>query len=197
MGGSFFLDGGAGLGLWDCTEVPHTTRVWGERPATHVPPWRGRGRRPQRERLVASAPEARPVGEGAAALPAEAWTRQTIKAGSQGPMVAACAAIRMGAVRDTWPGPDVWVVRRRHRETGELKTSLCHAPVDTALATQVRLSGMRWPIETCWEDRKPLLGMGEYAVRGWVGWHHHRTLGILAHFFVVRRRLRFKKKPQR
>src|SRR5882672_2033742 len=64
-----FLDGGAGLGLWDCTAVPHTTRVWGERPATHVPPWRGRGRRPPRER---------PVGEGAAALPAEAWTRQTI-----------------------------------------------------------------------------------------------------------------------
>ena len=45
---------------WACgivAEVPHTTRVWDERPATHVPPWRGRGRRPQRERLVAGAPD--------------------------------------------------------------------------------------------------------------------------------------------
>ncbi len=38
------------------------------------------------------------------------------------------------------------------------------------------------------------LGMGDDAVRGWVGWHQHRTLVILAHFFVVRLRLRLKKK---
>ena len=83
-----FLEGGAGLGLWYFAEVPHSTRVWAERPAMHIPPWRGRGRRPQRQRLVEGAPEARTVQEGAAALPAEAWTRQTIKEGSQGGSVA-------------------------------------------------------------------------------------------------------------
>ena len=124
-----FLDGVAGLGLWYFAEVPHTTRVWEERPATHIPPWRGRGRRPQRERLVEGAPEARTVLEVAAALPAEAWTRQTIKEGSQGPMVAEFAALRVVAVRDALPGPDVWLVLRRHVETGELKTYLCNAPV--------------------------------------------------------------------
>jgi SRSO17 transposase len=191
-----FLDDVAGLGLWYCTEVPHTTRVWEERPATHLPPWRGRGRRPQRERLVAGAPEARTVMEVAAALPAEAWTRQTIKEGSQGPMVAEFATRRVVAVRDALPGPDVWVVLRRHVETGELKISLCNAPVDTALETCVRMSGMRWPIETCFEDGKQLLGMGDYEVRSWTGWHHHMTLVILAHFFVVRMSLRLKKKPQ-
>src|SRR6266404_3825201 len=40
-----FLDGVAGLGLWYFAEVSHTTRVWQERPATRVPPWRGRARR--------------------------------------------------------------------------------------------------------------------------------------------------------
>ena len=190
-----FLDGVAGLGLWYFAEVPHTTRVWAERPATHIPPRRGRGRRPQRERLVAGAPEARTVLEMAAALPAEAWTRQTIKEGSQGPMVAEFAAMRVVAVRDTLPGPDVWLVLRRHVETGELKTYLCNAPVDTALETLVRMSGMRWPIETCFEDSKQLLGMGDYEVRSWTGWHHHMTLVILAHFFVVRMSLRLKKSP--
>ena len=190
-----FLDGVAGLGLWYVAEVPHSTRVWDERPAIHIPPRRGRGRRPQRTRLVAGAPEAQPVLEVAAALPAEAWTRQTSKEGSQGPMVAEFAAIRVVAVRDTLPGPDVWLVRRRHVETGELKTYLCNAPVDTALETRVRMSGMRWPIETCFEDGKQLLGMGDYEVRSWTGWHHHMTLVILAHFFVVRMRLRLKKSP--
>jgi SRSO17 transposase len=192
-----FLDGVAGLGLWYFAEVSHTTRVWQERPATHVPPWRGRGRRPQRERLVEGAPAARTVREVAATLPAVAWARQTIKEGSQGPMVAEFAALRVIAVRDTLPGPDVWLVLRRHLETGELKAYLCNAPRDTALETQVRLSGMRWPIETCFEDSKQLLGMGDYEVRSWTGWHHHMTLVILAHFFVVRMSLRLKKKRPR
>jgi len=121
-----FLEGVAGLGLWYFAEVPHTTRVWGERPATHVPPWRGRGRRPQRERLVDGTPEACPVLEVAAALPAEAWARQTIKDGSQGPRVAEFATLRVLAMRDTWPGPAVWLVLRRHRETGALQTYLCN-----------------------------------------------------------------------
>ena len=151
-GNPALLDGVAGLGLWYFAEVPHSTRVWEARPATHIPPWRGRGRRPQRERLVEGAPEARTVLEVATALPPEAWARQTIKEGSQGPMVAAFATLRVVAVRDALPGPDVWLVLRRHVETGELKTSLCNAPGDTAGATHVRMSGMRWPIETCFED---------------------------------------------
>ena len=192
-----FLDGVAESGLWYFAEVPHATRVWEERPATHLPPWRGRGRRPQRKRLVEDAPEARTVLEVAATRPTEAWTRQTIKEGSQGPMVAEFATLRVLAVRDALPGPDVWLVLRRHVETGELKTYLCNAPLDTVLATHVRMSGMRWPIETCFEDSKQLLGMGDYEVRSWTGWHHHMTLVILAHFFVVRMSLRFKKKRQR
>jgi SRSO17 transposase len=194
-GNPAFLDGVAGLGLWYFAEVPHSTRVWEARPATHVPPWRGRGRHPQRGRLVEGAPAARTVLAMAGALPAEAWTRQTIKEGSQGPMVAEFAAIRVIAVRDTLPGPDVWLMLRRHLETGELKTYLCNAPVDTALAKLVHMSGMRWPIETCFEDSKQLLGMGDYEVRSWTGWHHHMTLVILAHFFVVRMSLRLKKSP--
>src|SRR6266853_285974 len=190
-----FLDGVAGLGLWYFTEGPPTTRVWPERPATHSPPRRGRGRRPQRECLVEGAPAARTVLEVAAVLPAEAWTRQTIKEGSQGPMVAEFATLRVVAVRDALPGPDVWLVLRRHVETGELKTYLCNAPVDTAVETRVRMSGMRWPIETCFEDSKQLLGMGDYEVRSWTGWQHHMTLVILAHFFVVRMSLRLKKSP--
>ena len=142
---------------------------------------------------MTGAPEVRTVLEVAAALPVEAWSRQTIKEGSQGPMVAEFAAMRVIAVRDALPGPEVWLVLRRHMETGELKTYLCNAPRDTALETQVRMSGMRWPIETCFEDSKQLLGMGDYEVRSWPGWHHHMTLVMLAHLFVVRLSLKLKK----
>ena len=143
-----------------------------------------------RARLVAGAPEARTGRAGAVALPAEARTHQTSKAGSPGSRVAECAAMRGGAVRDTWPGPAVCLVRRRPLETGELKTSLSQALVDTAWDTQVRRSGRRWPIAPCCADGKPRLGRGDDAGRRWPGWQHPRTWVILAHFFVGRRTLR-------
>jgi SRSO17 transposase len=53
---------------------------------------------------------------------------------------------------------------------------------------------MRWPIETCFEDSKQLLGMGDYEVRSFAGWHHHMTLVMLAHHFLVRLQSHVKKK---
>ena len=94
------------------------------------------------------------------------------------------------------PGPEVWLILRRNVLTGELKTYLSNAPVDIPQTTLVRLSGMRWPIETCFEDGKQLLGMGDYEVRSWRGWHHHMTLCVLDHFFLVRLRCRLKKTPR-
>ena len=108
-------------------------------------------------------------------------------------MVADFSAMRVVTIRDALPGPEVWLVLRRHIDTGELKTYLCNAPAITWLETLARLSGMRWPIETCFEESKQYLGMGDYEVRSWRGWHHHMTLCILAHFFLVRQQQRLKK----
>jgi SRSO17 transposase len=44
---------------------------------------------------------------------------------------------------------------------------------------------MRWPIETCFEDSQPWLGMGDDEVRCWTGWYHHLCLVLLAHFWGV------------
>ncbi len=56
---------------------------------------------------------------------------------------------------------------------------------------------MRWPVETCFEHGKQEIGLGDYQVRSWTGWHHHMTLRILAHAFLVRMQLRLKDKaPQ-
>jgi SRSO17 transposase len=116
------------------------------------------------------------VGQLGTWLPAARWTRQTIKEGSKGPLVADFAAVRMITVREGLPGPEVWVVLRRNPLTGELKTYLSNAPAETALAELVRVSGMHWPIETCFEEGKQYLGMGDDEVHSWRGWHHHIPL---------------------
>jgi SRSO17 transposase len=186
----------AGLGLWYDAEVPHDTQVWRERPATTVPAGAGRGRQPTRTQIVAGAPQAQPVALLAAAVPVSRWSRQTIKEGSKGPIGADCVAVRVVAVRDGLPGPEGWLILRRHVLPGELKTSLSNASADTALPTLVRLSGRRWPSETCFEAGQQYLGMGDYEVRAWRGWPHHLTLCLLAHFCLVRLPCRRKKPPR-
>lgn len=84
----------------------------------------------------------------------------------------------------------MWVVIRRKvsgsAEEPEWKFYLRNAPLETPLSTFVRVSGMRWPIETCFAECKGELGMDEYELRFWQGWHHHMTLVMLAHHFLVR-----------
>jgi SRSO17 transposase len=166
-----FLDAVAELGVWYVAEVSHDT---------HVCPHDG-----TTDRVT--------VRTLADAAPAVAWERHTIKDGRKGPLIADIVMQRVQTVRDGDLGPTVWLVLCWNPETGELKTYLSNAPADTPLATLVRMGGMRWPIETCFETGKQLLGMGDDEVRSWRGWHHQMTLVIRAHFFLVWMQIRLKK----
>jgi SRSO17 transposase len=192
------LDGVAALRRWYVAEVPHDTRVWQTRPVTAVPAWAGRGRRPRRARVLPSEPTPQRVDQRAAVVPPDGWHPCLIKEGSKGPLVAEFAFHRGGAVRTGLPGPDVWIVFRRALGTNpERKVYRSNAPAHTPIAVLVRVAGMRWPIETAFEESKGGLGLDHYEVRSWLGWHHHMTLCLLAHHFLVRARIRVKKGRQR
>jgi SRSO17 transposase len=119
-------------------EVPHDTRIWQQRPATAVPGWSGHGRKPTKQRMAAGSPAPQTVVDLAATLSARTWSRQTIKEGSKGPIVADFATLRVVALRNDLPGPDLWLVLRRQVETGELKCYLSNeAPIP---APDVRLA---------------------------------------------------------
>jgi SRSO17 transposase len=185
-----FLDGVAALRRWSFAAVPHDTQVWLSRPATAVPPWSGRGRRPRTLRLVPGAQAPQRVDQLAAAVPPDAWQAFLMKEGSKGPLVAECTCHRGVAVRAGVPGPDVWIVlRRTWGEAPELKVYLSKAPGHIPVTALVRVAGMRWPIETAFEESKGGLGLDHYEVRSWLGWHHHLTLCLLAHHCLVRTRI--------
>jgi hypothetical protein len=44
----------------------------------------------------------------------------------------------------------------------------------------VRVAGTRWSIESLFEQAKQEVGLDQYEVRSWVGWHRHITLAMLA-----------------
>jgi SRSO17 transposase len=188
-----FRDGVVDLGKWYFTEVACSTHVWRRRPAVVLPRWAGRGPRPKRLRL--RTPSHRPVrvDELVRRLPKAAWARCKVKEGSKGPLVCDFAFLRITEARKNLPGLTVWLVIRRNVDNpAVLKFYLSNAPADIAPAELVRISGMRWPIETTLEEGKGEVGLDHYATRSWAGWHHHVLLVCLAHHFLVRLRVQLK-----
>ncbi len=72
-------------GFYYVLDVRRTERVFTQRPATAIPAWTGRGRKPQRERRVPESAAAQTVAEVAAAVPDAAWRTLTVAEGAQGP----------------------------------------------------------------------------------------------------------------
>jgi hypothetical protein len=95
--------------------------------------------------------------------------------------------MRVTVVRDGLPGGVAWLVLRRNvDDPTKVKFYLSNAPETTPLATLVRMSGVRWAIETTFAECKGEVGLDHYETRSWLGWHHHMVLVMLAHHFLVR-----------
>jgi SRSO17 transposase len=58
---TWFLDRIAGLQRWYFAEVPKNTMVWTQWPETAVPPWSGRGRKPERPVVIDGQPSPQTV----------------------------------------------------------------------------------------------------------------------------------------
>ena len=127
---------------------------------------------------------ARRVDAWAAGVPPEGWHRLSAGEGAKGPRLYdwAYTPYRGGA-------PAGWakglLVRRKLDEPDELAFYLTLAPEGTDLATLVRVAGTRWTIESCFEAAKGEVGLDEYEVRSWTGWHRHVTLAMLAHAYLA------------
>jgi SRSO17 transposase len=188
-----FRDGVAAMDKWYFTEIACSSLIWRRRPAVYVPPWSGRGKRPSKLKLRTPTNQPRRVDSVVARIPKKSWTRATIKEGSKGPLVCDFAFLRVTEARAGLPGPEVWlVIRRNVDDPSEVKFYFSNAPSDIPLADLVRVSGMRWPIETIFEESKGEVGFDHYETRSWLGWHHHMVLSFLAHHFLVRLRVQLK-----
>jgi SRSO17 transposase len=178
-------------------EVPCHTRVWRRRPGVELPQRGHLGRPRKYARVVADAARPQRVDNVAHHLPASAWREYVIKDGAHGVIRAAFAFLRLYPVRDRVPGPESWLVLRRTLDGREVKYYLSNAPKATQPRVFVHISGMRWPIERAFAECKDELGMDHYETRTWRGWHHHQTMTLLAHHFLVRLRIRLSKKSRR
>jgi SRSO17 transposase len=111
----------------------------------------------------------------AAGVPKRSWQVLSAGAGAKGPRLYAWAWIDIAEA-----GQCRWLLIRRNMTTGELAFYRCFSPTRTTLAELVRIAGTRWAVEECFQSAKDQVGLDQYQVRGWTGWHRFITLAMLA-----------------
>ena len=119
------------------------------------------------------------VADIAAVLEPDDWQRLSCGEGAQGERLYDWAYVPVRpALRDGWV--HAVVLRRDPSDPDELTYYLAYAPTDTPLTEIVRAIGARWTIEDVFKLAKRQVGLDQYEVRSWTGWHRHITLALLA-----------------
>jgi len=185
-----FVQGVRGLGQWYVVDTSADARVWLIEPEVIPAGTKGPRGRATIQPRVATKPER--VDEVVARLPAKAWKRVVVAEGSQGPRIYEYAFLWVWFSEEGLPsGRERLLVRRSLRQEPEVKYHRSNAPAEVALEKLAQVRGGHWSVEQSFEAGKGECGLDEYETRGWVGWHHHTALSLLALWFLglQRRRL--------
>ncbi|WP_138968789.1 IS701 family transposase [Streptomyces sp. YIM 121038] len=126
-----------------------------------------------------------------AQAPGEAWETISCGDGAKGPRRYHWAALELPTVAEfdcqgEAPVRRRWALARRSiSKSQEIAYFLAYAPRETTVADLVRIAGMRWQIEECFQAAKNECGLDQYEVRRYVGWFRHITLAMLAHAYLA------------
>ena len=125
----------------------------------------------------------KPVKDWLEDVPAKGWTRLSAGDGAKGPRLYDWAYLPYGVPPAGWKTG--LLIRRKKGRPHQFTFYLTWAPAETPLSTLVWVAGLRWTIESCFEEAKGETGLDQYEVRSWTGWHRHITLAMLAHAYLT------------
>jgi SRSO17 transposase len=170
-------------------EVHKDQRIYLEDPDPSVPERKGqRGKKPT---LLKAQSVGQRVDAWAAAQPPELWQRVEVRPGTKGQVRVEALTGRVWL----WDGSEAtarcWhVVAIRELDSPEtIKYVLSNASAETSLERLVQMQRQRFWIERSFEDAKSESGLADYQVRGWLAWHHHMALVMMAMLFMLEEKL--------
>lgn len=129
--------------------------------------------------------EAQRVDQVVAGLAAETWQCRSAGAGSKGPRLYDWAWLEMESSRLPAGCKRFLLARRSLEDADDIAYYFVFAPGAVTLQEVVEAAGLRWHIESGFEQAKQEVGLDEYEVRQWGGWQRFITLGLLAHAFLA------------
>jgi SRSO17 transposase len=117
------------------------------------------------------------------ALLARAWKKLSAGRGTKGERLYEWACY---AIRPVDEGRQRWLLARRSlKDRSDRAYYVVSGPKATTLEEMVRVAGTRWAIEESLQIAKDDLGLDQYEVRSWQGWHRHVTLVMLVQAYLT------------
>src|SRR3954454_11899294 len=117
-------------------------------------------------------------------VPASSWQRLSAGEGAKGPRLYDWAWLPYESEAESGWQKGL-LIRRKLAQPEAFTFYLTLAPEAAGLADLVRVAGTRWTIEASFEAAKGEVGLDQYEVRSWTGWHRHITLAMLAHAYLA------------
>ncbi len=92
-----------------------------------------------------------------------------------------------------WDGEETkarkWTLLIRKDESGDIKYALSNSAEGTPVKRLAYMEAQRFWIERSFQDGKSTVGMAEYQVRGWLAWHHHIAMCMMALLFILKHKI--------
>jgi SRSO17 transposase len=182
------------MGVLYVLEVHKDQPVYAEPPTLYLPEKQGeRGRNPTRYKAMEKPLE---VQELSPSQSSKKWKQIRLRKTGKGDLVC------MGYVQKvyTWDGESAnWeekelIIRVTKTSNGnwEYKYALSNAAEDEFTTEElVRMQSQRYFVERSFQDAKQEAGMSDYQVRGWLAWHHHMVLVMMALHFILSEKILF------
>lgn len=175
--------------------IPRDIRCWLKKPMTIKKNYRWRGQNLTKTMLAEGEKDSLTVEQLAKNTNDYFWYRRQVSEGTKGPIIYEFTRRLVTLSNGGLPAKEVWLlIRRTLGDDPEYSYFISNASSSARLKTLVWLSGLRWAIEQCFEETKTELGMDQYEVRKFPGWHHHILTCMLAHFFLWHLKIRLGKK---
>jgi len=166
-------------------EVPSNLRV--------VPRESSAGSRVRRPNPAASPQRPLTARAWADAQDKRTWARFVVRDGQKGPIRVRAAVVPVltrNSHEDEFRARERLVVIQTMGGRRERRCCLTNASDDVPLETLARVAASRHHIEEALETAKSDVGLDEYEVRSWVGWHHHMAIALIAAWFLTLERIR-------
>lgn len=183
------------IGLLFVLEIHSDQYVYREPPLISLPEKQGsKGRQPTRYKSQGKAVEVRKLAEGIAT---DKWEKIRLRKTGKGDLNCLAYVQKVYVWDGIAPRCDerLLVIRVTEGKQGSKAYKYALSNAGEGQYTTEELVGMqsqRYFVERCFQDSKQEAGMSHYPVRGWLAWHHHMVMVMMALHFILREKMLFK-----
>ncbi len=168
--------------------------VYLEEPIIAVPEKQGKkGRNPE---LLKADRKSIEVVQYYQTLRSKDWEKVILRKGTKGELVSKVHVKKVFTwnKKDDKPCERLLIIRKTKKgKKSEIKYALSNAKEGQfPIEELARMQAQRFWIENSLKEGKHHIGMYEYQVRGWLAWHHHIALSMMATYFMLSERLLLK-----